>query len=248
MAMACPPGASSPAAGRRRRPRGGRGAPTLGTPGPASASTWPPARCRVRAAAAAAGTGLGAAARELLEAMEAEHVGGPGRAGLRMGTEACGEALEEAAAAADAALQCEDGYAIPDGERDAINGLHAGASTPACYGEISVAGFAAVLGVMRLERDDVFYDLGSGTGKVVLQAALQTEVGRSVGLELSESRHKYGLAALAHLRERAGSPGAEEALGRCEFELADIQEPRYQDATHGASATRSDAVGARGGD
>lgn len=202
----------------------------------------------MRAAAAAAGTGLGAAARELLEAMEAEHVGGPGRAGLRMGTEACGEALEEAAAAADAALQCEDGYAIPDGERDAINGLHAGASTPACYGEISVAGFAAVLGVMRLERDDVFYDLGSGTGKVVLQAALQTEVGRSVGLELSESRHKYGLAALAHLRERAGSPGAEEALGRCEFELADIQEPRYQDATHGASVTRSDAVGARGGD
>merc|ERR1712048_115875 len=44
--------------------------------------------------------------------------------------------------------------------------------------------------------EDVFFDLGCGTGKVVITVALASEVCSSVGLELSETRVMSAVAAI----------------------------------------------------
>ena len=48
------------------------------------------------------------------------------------------------------------------------------------YGEISVKGFAEVLSAVAPSEDDVFVDLGSGTGKAVMLAAALYPVKMSV--------------------------------------------------------------------
>lgn len=69
------------------------------------------------------------------------------------------------------------------------------------YGEILPEALETVIfRMLPLGPSDVFYDLGSGTGKICLQAALQTVVGRSVGIEISQSRSEVGIAALQKLR------------------------------------------------
>ena len=40
----------------------------------------------------------------------------------------------------------------------------------------------------KLTSEDVFYDLGSGSGKIPLQVALQTNVGKSAGIEFARQR------------------------------------------------------------
>jgi hypothetical protein len=49
---------------------------------------------------------------------------------------------------------------------------------------------------------DVFYDLGSGTGKIPLQVALQAGVARSVGVEFARARHQLAEDAYGMLRDR----------------------------------------------
>jgi len=61
-----------------------------------------------------------------------------------------------------------------------------------------------------LLHDDVFYDLGSGTGKIPLQVVLQTGVARAVGVEFAKSRHQLAHDAYAVMRER---PAAELQAG-----------------------------------
>ena len=76
------------------------------------------------------------------------------------------------------------GYTISDEERNFIlkNDGHPQ------YGEIPFDSAAHILDDLNLSRQDVFYDLGSGVGKLVLQAYLTTPVKRSIGIELSKTR------------------------------------------------------------
>jgi hypothetical protein len=76
------------------------------------------------------------------------------------------------------------GYTIPSEEIAAIakDGGHSQ------YGEIPYDSSAHILEDLNLSRQDVFYDLGSGVGKLVLQVYLNTPVKRSVGIELSTTR------------------------------------------------------------
>jgi hypothetical protein len=76
------------------------------------------------------------------------------------------------------------GYIIPAEEIDAIC---KGGDHPQ-YGEIPYESAAHILDDLHLSKQDVFYDLGSGTGKLVLQVYLATPVKRSVGVELSKTR------------------------------------------------------------
>lgn len=62
---------------------------------------------------------------------------------------------------------------------------HGGAST---YGEITYEGVEQLLKQLSLTKNDVFYDLGSGIGKMVVQVYLSTPVKKSVGIELSAER------------------------------------------------------------
>jgi len=68
------------------------------------------------------------------------------------------------------------------------------------YGEVLPEGVQAVLDeintAMPLTAEDVFYDLGSGTGKVAIHAALVTPCRRVVGIELADTRHQHACRAL----------------------------------------------------
>jgi len=60
------------------------------------------------------------------------------------------------------------------------------------YGEITQNGTNTLVNHFRkhFNKDTVFYDLGSGLGKMVLHIGLQYNVKKSVGIELSKERHK----------------------------------------------------------
>jgi precorrin-6B methylase 2 len=70
------------------------------------------------------------------------------------------------------------------------------------YGEVSVASITeTVLPLLQLEEDDIFYDLGCGTGKIVVQAALETPCRIAKGIELMQNRVIEGAKALQILNE-----------------------------------------------
>mmetsp|Transcript_28497 Transcript_28497/g.73012 ORF Transcript_28497/g.73012 Transcript_28497/m.73012 type:complete len:210 (+) Transcript_28497:25-654(+) len=69
-----------------------------------------------------------------------------------------------------------------------------GGPKAATYGELTDIGFRQVFDDI-LKESDSFVDLGSGTGKLVLQAAVEYGVEKSVGVELSETRHAKALKA-----------------------------------------------------
>ena len=57
------------------------------------------------------------------------------------------------------------------------------------YGEIEFIPFIALLSLVNPDKDTVFYDLGSGTGKAVLACAMVFTVKKSCGIELFEELH-----------------------------------------------------------
>jgi tRNA G46 methylase TrmB len=88
------------------------------------------------------------------------------------------------------------------------------------------------------EQPPVFIDLGSGLGRVVLQAALLcgARFSRYVGLELSSSRLEQAEHVLARLREEAGRKAdvaASDALVRVDFYEEDVTQSHWLDqASH----------------
>lgn len=88
------------------------------------------------------------------------------------------------------------GYGISEEERYEVNNV--GGSD--VYGELLPEATLQLLGALELKREDVFVDLGCGTGKVVLLSAMFSEVGRAVGLELSETRVKSACEAISRAK------------------------------------------------
>jgi len=58
------------------------------------------------------------------------------------------------------------------------------------YGELTPTGVSQLIATTRLSAGDRFVDLGSGTGKVVVQVAMQVPGVRCTGIELDSERHK----------------------------------------------------------
>lgn len=83
------------------------------------------------------------------------------------------------------------GYTIPSEE---ITTIQKEGGHPQ-YGEIPYDSAAHILSDLNITKQDVFYDLGSGVGKLVLQVYLTTPVKRSVGIELSPTRWKIAEAS-----------------------------------------------------
>jgi len=130
------------------------------------------------------------------------------------------------------------------------------------YGEVLPEGVQAVLDTieaeMPLSSSDVFYDLGSGTGKVCVQVSLMTPCKKACGIELSETRHKHALRALAEAKELSTNPQRRkekeieflrdmveaENTGRLVLEQGDIMDLTYKDGTHifAASTTWPDKL------
>lgn len=94
------------------------------------------------------------------------------------------------------------------------------------YGELTPRGVTHLLEHLELGRGDVFYDLGAGVGKVILQAALTVPANRCVGIELSKTRCRLARAALSRAQGRA-----ELEADRCSIRRADLLDVSLRDAT-----------------
>lgn len=64
---------------------------------------------------------------------------------------------------------------------------------PTTYGEILPSSVTTIINLLNVEKNDVFYDLGSGSGKVVTQFFLQTEAKKNTGIELVPFRHNIAI-------------------------------------------------------
>lgn len=72
------------------------------------------------------------------------------------------------------------------------------------YGEITIDGAHKLLQEINMQKDDVFYDVGSGFGKFVVQTYLETQAQKCVGIEMSKTRYAFACKALQKLQETAG--------------------------------------------
>ncbi len=90
----------------------------------------------------------------------------------------------------------DDGFEIPREEEKVVR---AARGAPG-YGEIMPAAATELGDYLQLGSDDVFYDLGSGTGKLINQLALVAPARRLVGVELSRSRVRTARSVLRKLR------------------------------------------------
>jgi hypothetical protein len=95
------------------------------------------------------------------------------------------------------AFRGKDGHCTTDEEDEEIDEV-AGeyAST---YGEITSLGVRQMCDRVGISESDVFLDMGSGVGKAVLQIALERGTRRSIGVELSRSRHRNAGKAVSAL-------------------------------------------------
>lgn len=114
------------------------------------------------------------------------------------------------------------GFEIPKDDEKAVKSSK---GSPV-YGEINHTAFNKLLAHLNLSTKDVFYDLGSGVGKVVLHAALATHVKKAVGVELSSTRHQDALEALKRATEYKSN-----LKNRCAFLNSDLMNVDLKEAT-----------------
>lgn len=91
------------------------------------------------------------------------------------------------------------GYDIPDVEEKTIRRSK---GSPV-YGELPPGSVARLLDYVQLSPADVFYDLGSGTGKVVVQAAMTAPLKKCVGVELSATRCRDARSIIRRAKKEA---------------------------------------------
>ena len=70
---------------------------------------------------------------------------------------------------------------------------HTAGSIDRTYGEILFSGVEKILKKITITDHDIFLDLGSGLGKVVLQVFMQTQVCKSIGIEINPQLHNSAL-------------------------------------------------------
>lgn len=119
------------------------------------------------------------------------------------------------------------------------------------YGEVTPMGVRQLIHLMELkgeagedeQRDPIiFYDLGSGAGKLVVQFFLEKVVTASIGVELSPARHALAVEAWENLQKSPdvlnqrntyqSTDQKIEELPRVQFLNQDILDTDFSDATH----------------
>lgn len=112
---------------------------------------------------------------------------------------------------------------IPQHERQLITTNGGGP----VYGEILHSSLKILLDDLKVKNSDVFYDLGSGTGKVTLQAYLDYPFKKAVGIELSPTRCQHSINAKSHLEQQL----AIESNRKLDFKNENILNYDINDAT-----------------
>ena len=103
-----------------------------------------------------------------------------------------------------------DGWGATDADNRQFNG-----NLASTYGELTPLGVQRLLNCLQFNENDVFYDLGSGVGKVVLQVAMAVSIQKCVGVELVASRCRSSKAVLRTARAQ-GLVKAKSIGFRCE--------------------------------
>jgi SAM-dependent methyltransferase len=96
------------------------------------------------------------------------------------------------------------------------------------YGEIVPASMEQLIAILELKEGDIFYDLGSGKGQVVIYIVLRTPLRKCVGIELATTRHSYAVEAKKRLASCGNAPDCV-----IEFYQGDFTQPSFNmdDAT-----------------
>lgn len=125
----------------------------------------------------------------------------------------------------DSLYQSVSGFNIPICESDYIT-KEGGAPT---YGEITYESAQKIIEELSLSPHDVFYDLGSGIGKMVMQVYLESPVKKSGGIELSQTRCQRAQEAREKLKKDFPADYKEERI--LSFENSNINNADMHDAT-----------------
>lgn len=115
-----------------------------------------------------------------------------------------------------------DGFEIPKNDE---KNVRQSKGSP-IYGEINFQSLKKLIDHLKLNNNDVFYDLGSGVGKVVIQTALTSPVKKSIGVELSLMRYQDAQKALTIAQHFDKT-----LLSRCNFVNADMLTVDLSDAS-----------------
>lgn len=115
-----------------------------------------------------------------------------------------------------------DGYDIP---ADDVRQVRRSRGAPT-YGELTLGSVDKLLDYLDMGRRDSFYDLGAGTGKVVLQTAISRPIARCIGIELAPTRYRSARTVLTAAR-RQGLIRAR----ACRFRNEDLMTTSLDDAT-----------------
>lgn len=67
------------------------------------------------------------------------------------------------------------------------------------YGEMTFDGVHKLVDYLKPTKDDVFVDAGCGVGKLVTQVFFETDVAKSIGIELSQGRYDKAMQVKAAL-------------------------------------------------
>lgn len=92
------------------------------------------------------------------------------------------------------------------------------------YGEVTKNGTNSIVNKFKdyFNKDTVFYDLGSGLGKMVIHIGLEYGVKKSTGIEYSKERHKGAI----YLKEKYVKD-----LNSIELICGDVLKHNFSDAT-----------------
>jgi precorrin-6B methylase 2 len=118
-----------------------------------------------------------------------------------------------------------NGYIISSQSREKL-GYHDKAHT---YGEVTPGAFRDIVSRVHPKQGEVFYDLGSGTGKAVILASLLFDFSKCVGVEILKGLHQTAESIAARyereLKEHLPAPAHStvELLNK-DFLTCDLQE------------------------
>ncbi len=99
------------------------------------------------------------------------------------------------------------------------------------YGECTPEAVEHILAVTGAKPDEVFYDLGSGTGKMVVFAAFFLPLKKSVGIELLSELHEAArMVGRRYIEEIQPQLADARCNTKLEYRLGDIFEANLSDA------------------
>lgn len=118
-----------------------------------------------------------------------------------------------------------DGYGLSTKGRDRT----ANHTEDFVYGEVTPEVMWQLLQASEAKAGENFYDLGSGTGKPPLLAAIMSDLGKCVGIELFDELHSAAQLALARYRTNILPHVPHKAAQHIEYRCNDFRSEDWSD-------------------